>query len=162
MHKAQLFFRTVGLQSWRLPILGDGHRSIRHRKITKDSHGMGWLIFICLTWLESDPSSMGRPPVSFRCEPICRWSANDVCRRQSAEGPWRILISTWVGVHFWKISVLLNILLRMKSMKSLKCVWRSLLTHNWQLKCRQFYERSFVCFSGLVFEKNNSFINMFM
>ena len=72
---------------------------------SKDSHGMGWLIFICLTWLESDPSSVGHPPVSFRCEPICRWSANDVCRRQSAEGPWRILISNWVGVHFWKSKI---------------------------------------------------------
>lgn len=50
------FFRTVGLQSWRPPILGDGHQSIRHRKIPIKGfpwHGMTHFYLFDMAWIWS-------------------------------------------------------------------------------------------------------------
>ena len=87
----------------------------------------------------SIPQQTGRfPPASGANQPASgvRTTFEGGKVRKGSGGFWFQLGQGYI--HFW-ISVLLNILLRMKS---LKCIWRSLLTHNWQFKYRQFYERS--------------------
>ena len=54
--RPSFFFRTVGLQSWRPPILGDGHQSIRHRKIPIKGfpwHGMTHFYLFDMAWIWS-------------------------------------------------------------------------------------------------------------